>query len=309
MAITSVGYAGTVSDEQWAKMVARVGSAFYSVDDFASFKVSAAAGTRTIQVATGGISGKGIYDLSSAAVTRSLGSVPSGVRWDLVVLRRTWATKLSDIVVIPGGSTKALPDRSITPGTVDDQPLALVRVAAGSTNIQEVVDLRCSVHNGGAIAWDDLARTYLNQLGTDLRIGDIMHSRVTDAGGSEVWVSSDMGDTGWVAVPLGPGWEAATGDSAGYRAEVRAVGPLVQMRGALTAKTALATVLNFGTVPAAFRPTKYTFLGAAHGSSDSTFVGELLVQPNGQLSTPSGYYHGGLGIGRTVPLHGSWFRG
>ena len=304
MAITSVGYAGTVSDEQWAKMVARVGSAFYSVDDFASFRVTAAAGTRMIQVATGGISGKGIYDLSSTVVTRPLGSVPSGVRWDLVVLRRTWATKVSDIVVIPGGSTKALPDRSITPGTVDDQPLALVRVAAGSTAIQEIVDLRCSVHNGGAIAWDDLARTYLNQLGTDLRIGDVAWSRVTDAGGAEIWVSSDMGETGWVDVPYGDGWGPVSDE---LRLRVRRVGASVELRGAAKRTGAEASVSALGVVPVAYRPARITPLGATVGSAG--MVAEKFVTAAGVIAVGLGHITGSAPMASIVMLQGSWFRG
>lgn len=304
MAITSVGYAGTVSDEQWAKMVARVGSAFYSVDDFASFRVTAAAGTRMIQVATGGASGNGIYDLSSTVVTRPLDSVPSGIRWDLVVLRRTWATKTSDIIVIPGGSTKALPARSTTPGTIDDQPLALVRVAADSTAIQEVVDLRCAVHNGGAIAWDDLARSYLNQLGTDLLIGTTSWRRVTNASGSADWVGTP--DTGWVGVPIATAkkWVSVVN----YALQVRRIGSVCHLRGAVRANAG-ADFSTLATVADDFRPTANTPLGATV-MSPTPIVAELFLQPTGVIWISQDYRTAGsLPVGAVVMLHGTWLVG
>jgi len=305
MAITSVGYAGTVGDVQWANMVPRVGSAFYSVDDYASFRVTPAAGTRTVQVAAGGAQAFGVHAVSDAPETFALASVASGVRWDLLVLRRNWATKATSIAVIQGGSTKALPPRTVTPGTLVDQPLALVRLAAGSTSIQEIADVRCSVHNGGAVGWDDLVRTYLTQMGTVLRIGDLVWYRVTDSGGAPAWISSDMGDTGWVAATPGPGWESA----AGYSLEVRAIGPSVQARGALVNKEGAGSLGNLGSVLELFRPSRAIFLGAYHAGYAGAHTGELLLTPAGLLYVPPGYYDGSLGSGGVVPVHGNWFRG
>lgn len=302
MTITSVGYEGTVDDEQWANMVPRVGGAFFSVDDFGSFRVTAAAGTRAIQVAGGGASAWGVYDRSNGVETTSLTSVPSGVRWDLVVLRRDWEAGESTIVVIPGGSVKELPTREDTPGEKVDQPLALVPVSAGSSVVGEIVDLRCSVHNGGAIAWDDLARTYLNQLGTDIRIGDVVHSRVTDASGAEVWASSDQTDTGWVSVPKGSKWLAVTN----YPLEVRRVGMLVEVRGAVRHSTG-AVLTALATLPSAFRPKGNVPLGATHSSS--TWVGEVFINAAGVIGLGDDYRSGSFTTGATVMLHGSWFRG
>lgn len=312
MTINSVGYAGTVSDEQWARLIPSAGGANYTVESYGAFRVTAASGTRTVQVAasTDGAAGFGVRDVSDSVISKTLDSVPSGTRWDLIALRRNWATKESTIEVVQGGSAKAIPGppaRNTTPGTLDDQPLALARVAAGSPDIQEIVDLRCSVQNGGAVAWDDLARSYLDQLGTELRIGATAWSRVTDAAGSPVWVSSDQTDTGWVAVAPAAGWVNA----APYVLEVRAVGALVQVRGALLVKTSAATVFNLGTVGGAFRPTRNVLLGARHGGYSSTgdFVGELMVSSAGVLSIPRYYYSGGLGSGAILPIGGMWFRG
>lgn len=303
MTISSIGYAGTVNDAQWAKMVSRVGPALMSVDNYSAFRVTAAAGTRTVRVAAGGASAAGIYDVSDAAVNITLGSVASGVRWDLIVLRRTWATKATTIVAIPGGSSKVIPSRNTTPGGVFDQPLALVRVTAGSTVIQEVVDLRVAVATGGAVAWEDLARSYLTELGTVLRIGDVTWSRVTDSGGAAIWVSDDMSDTGWVTVPRGPNWAAVTG----YPLQVRRSGQDVRARGAVRAN-ASASLSSLGTVPAGFRPSSITPLGATVASSKA--VGEQFINPQGLLYWTEDYRSTtGVGVGHIVMIHGAWFIG
>lgn len=249
MAITSVGYAGTVGDAQWAEMISRVGGAVYSVDTYGSFRVTASAGTRTVSIAAGGASGKGIYDENPAAITQALASVPSGTRWDLIVLRRTWATKVTAVAVVQGGSTKAIPTRTVTPGTVDDQPLALVRVAAGSNAIQEIVDLRCAVSNGGAVAWDALVRSYLNELGTSVRIGDVVWDRVTDGSGSPEWVT--------IASPWATIAHISTVKNSGgsFPLSSRPLNPGVLLRGVCQHKTAAFGVSQvIAVLPIGVRP-------------------------------------------------------
>jgi len=300
MAISSVGYAGTVGDAQWAELVPRAGGVFYSVDDFASFRVTAAAGTRMIQVAPGTAAGAGILDKSSAIETRALGSVPAGVRYDLVVLRRTWATKLSEIVVIPGGSVAALPARQTTPGDKDDQPLALVRVAAGSTAIQEVIDLRVAVHNGGAVAFNELVRSFMTQLGTEILINDVIWTRTVNSAGVPLWKGDDRTDTGWVAVPRGSKWAAVSA----YALQIRRVGKLVEIRGAVKHTTG-ANIASLCTVPSGFRPKTNVPLGATHTSS--TYVGDMFVSTSGVVAFSTDYRSGSFAAGSVVMIHGFWF--
>lgn len=300
MAISSVGYAGTVGDAQWAEMVPRAGGVFYSVEDYASFRVTAAAGTRTIQVAAGKAAGAGIYDQSNAVETRALGSVPSGVRYDLVVLRRTWATKLSEIVVIPGGSAAALPGRNTTPGTVDDQPLALVRVAAGSTTIQEVIDLRVAIHNGGAVAFNELVRSFLTQLGTEILINDVIWTRTVNSAGVPLWKGDDRTDTGWVAVSKGSKWLAVTG----YPLQIRRVGKLVEIRGAVKHATG-AAITGLCAIPVGFRPKGSVPLGATHTSS--AYIGDMFVSSTGVVAFSTDYRTGSFAAGSVVMIHGFWF--
>lgn len=209
MTITSVGYAGTVGEVQWSNMIPRVGSTFYSVDDYASFRVTVTAGTRAVSVAAGGASAVGVYDVSNAAATLNLGSVSSGDRWDLVVLRRNWSTKLTTLVVIQGSATKTIPARNTTVGTLHDQPIALCRVTSstGSAVVQEIVDLRCVGGDGGLTAFDDLSRSYLSRVGTQVRIGNTLWTRTIDALGSPLWAAQDVTpDTGWLSASQNDGW-------------------------------------------------------------------------------------------------------
>ena len=191
MAITSAGNKGTVNATQWADLVERVGASSYGVDGPGDFQVSAVAGQdRPVSVGAGKAWGHGVIAFSDANETRQLGTIASGSRWDLVVLRRTWTSEggATTVEVVPGGSAMALPARNNVPGTLDDQPLALVQVTAGQTQPTAIVDLRVWARTGGAVANHDLVRSYVRDSGTMLVIGSkIWQMRVSGAGLPE-WV-------------------------------------------------------------------------------------------------------------------------
>jgi hypothetical protein len=71
---------------------------------------------------------------------------------------------------ITGTTTKQIPPRSNTAGVTDDQPLALVQWTAGQTQPTAIVDLRCWAGNGGMVAKDELAYTYLTRVGAQVTI-------------------------------------------------------------------------------------------------------------------------------------------
>ncbi len=304
MAWSSIGYAGTVNDRQWAGMHPRVGQAAYGVAGFADWRVTAAAGTRVVQVAAGTGWGRGIMDTTDAVeVLPSLASVPSGTRWDLIVARRDWDAKTTTFKVVAGGSTKAIPPRTVSLfGGVDEQPLALVRVSAGSSAIAEIVDLRVFTGAGGAYARDELALQYNTQTGTVLRIGDVEYSRVLNGSGTGVWVSSNMGDTGWVNVTLGAKWAAV----AGYPVRVRRIGDIVHLRGAVKHTTG-ASIMNIAAIPGGFRPTASVPLGVHHVSERGGFFGELFVNALGRLWVDEDYRTNSMSGGETLMLGGAWF--
>ena len=197
MSITSQGYAGTIEDDDWAEMIPQVGVSRYGVAGITDWKVSIGAGTRQVQVAAGVGFGRGVRDVSSTQETLTLGTVPTGSRWDLIVARRNWSTGATTFEVVAGGSSKALPARTTTPGVVDEQPIALARVTAGQASVQEIVDLRIIPANGVAVGFDPLARSYMAWPGTQLLIDGVLWTRQVNALGSSEWASMPLSDTGW----------------------------------------------------------------------------------------------------------------
>ena len=304
MTIISVGYAGTITDDNWRRMATATVGALYGVDDFASWKVTAGVGDRALQVATGGAFGIGVRDVSDDPVTVTSGTVSSGSRWDLVVARRNWGTKVTTIVVIPGSATKALPARNTGFGAVNDQPLALARFAAGQTAVQEIIDLRCIPGDGGMVAFDDLALQYLDRVGTSVWINGTLWQRALSSIGSPVWTPTVMSDTGWTDVTYGPGWGLHTTD---LKLRVRAVGAHVELRGAAKRTGNDASVSLIGTIPPAFFPTSMTPLGATYGSAG--MIAEKFVSSTGVIAVGLGHITGSAPLNSIVMLQGIWTRG
>src|SRR5690606_39099745 len=107
--------------------------------------------------------------------TRRSSDLAAGARWDTVAIRRDWQEATTELVLLEGGSDRAIsPNRANDPGaTVSDQPIALVRFDAGSTVVAAIVDLRTWVGDGGGvIAASPEVRQFYNGRGTHLTIGD-----------------------------------------------------------------------------------------------------------------------------------------
>ena len=175
MAINSSGYDGYLYESDQVVMAPKYGVDYY-VEDPGHFAATPADGARALAISPGNAGGRGVRDRMADSDTLYFDSVPSGSRWDLVVLRRDWQPLdggPSSLQIVKGTSAKSIPGgRKNTPGTEDDQPLWLVRLDAGSTAIGALVDLRCFYANGNLIAKDDLARQYLGIPGTRVNIGD-----------------------------------------------------------------------------------------------------------------------------------------
>ncbi|WP_190264885.1 hypothetical protein [Glutamicibacter nicotianae] len=209
MAIVSIGYDGTVDETQWAQMVSKVGVSEYGVDRAGDFATSIIAGDRAVAVAPGTAWGMGVLDVSDSAVSVLLDSVTTGSRWDLIVLRRDWTPPGGStvIAVVKGSSAQQIPSgRNMgTPGVLDDQPLALVRVMAGSTAVQEIVDLRVWSRNGGMLfAKHDLVRSYTGAIGTEVNVDGILWQRTVGVNSAAVWQRvGTVSDSGWVRTTSG----------------------------------------------------------------------------------------------------------
>lgn len=182
MAVTFIshGYDTTTGNPYteiaWADAHPYIGSGQYGVKSGSDWKVTAVTGAdRTVSIAPGFGWGWGVTDSTATNETIQLDPIVSGSRWDLIAVRRDWTPTAgeSKFIKINGGASAAIPGgRLQTPGGIDDQPLALVQVTAGQTQPTSIIDIRCWATNGGMVAADDLAKGYLNKLGTAVWIDD-----------------------------------------------------------------------------------------------------------------------------------------
>lgn len=192
MADTSYGYPGSVNAAALATWLPNVAAAQYCVNGPVSGRViKNTIGDRGVTVLPGSLIGDGIYDIFNTGTDLNFASVSSGSRWDMIVCRRTWSSKTSIYTIIQGSATKGLPARNNNKGVITDQPIALCRVQAGSSTVQEIIDLRTWAHNGGVVANDELVKNYLDEPGTQLTINEDVWVKVittTDSSNSSSWM-------------------------------------------------------------------------------------------------------------------------
>lgn len=295
MAISSVGYAGTVDAAQWADLVWRAGGSEYGVVGFGDWRVSVGGGTRQVSVAAGKGWGHGVVDSNSAPVVLTHSSVPSGQRWDLIVAHRNWNTNTTTFAIVAGGSAKVIPARDSDIGDEADQPIALVRINAGATTVAEIVDLRCIPGDNGMVIFDALSLSYLSAVGTEVRLDDIVWSRVVDNLGSPRWIQSDQGDTGWVSSLAGvDGTASFDADSMRLRRlGARVTGHVVVKRNS-TADPATAPVAADGSItpgsllrlPVGWRPGAKCAVEVRGYSGNAPFFGT--VETDGLVTVTHG---------------------
>lgn len=194
MAVTiadSVGYEGTVDEPDWARLMAYAGGRQYGVVGEGDWKVTAGTADREVRIAPGVGFGSGVLDRTTTAASLILPAPSSGSRWHLVTVRRDWGANESSFESVAGGTgTAQIPTRETTPGTADDQPIALVRVQAGQSQVVEIRDLRVWGGYGGAFAADELALQYLTQLGTIISVAGTVWRRELNTLGNPVWVKA-----------------------------------------------------------------------------------------------------------------------
>lgn len=221
MAITSKFYTGAVDNVDWAEGTRMMGYR-YVVWGASHFRVAPdGAVARGLSVQPGDASGGGIADHNDAVMQIAL-PFNAADRWHLVGLRRRWgATNATTLYSITGTATKQLPSRLTDPGVEDVHPLALCFVAGGSATVSVVVDLRAFSDNSGMlIANDDLARTFLNGIGTRIRVGTTEWTRILVSGAPE-WTSAE---TAWSAVgyenTVATGVDATPGPASNWQRQV-----------------------------------------------------------------------------------------
>lgn len=193
----SYGYPGSINAAALATWLPAAAAARFSVVGPDDWKVTVQGGLdRGIRINAGTGCGDGIMDVTAEYETMSLPLVASGSQWFMVVRRRNWATPATTVpVFIAGTAEKKLPARSDTPGQESDQPLALCRVQAGQTIVQEIIDLRCWAGNGGMVAADLLALDYLARPGADVLVGTTPWRYVQGANSIWSWVDTSSSGT------------------------------------------------------------------------------------------------------------------
>lgn len=210
MAITSIGFAGSVGAVEFAQLAVHQGALYPVVCGKDDLAVTAnPGGTLTCNVAPGASAGQGVKTTSTAteAVTFSAVVTPGQTRWDAVVLRRSWAsTGSAALVVVPGTAGAGAP--MVLPAGVDDSlnsthdhVLALVQITYGNTVPTQVIDRRLQgskVFTAPALTALPPASAALYGMEAALPTGDRYRCR-SDSGGSPAWVSDVRNQKGTTA--------------------------------------------------------------------------------------------------------------
>lgn len=190
----SYGYPGTVNASKLAVWLPHASASTYGILGENHLKVTlGGSGDRAVTVAAGTAWGDGVLDIWNTGANLNHAAVSSGTtRWDMIVIRRTWnptaGLSVTTLAIVQGNDQRTLPARANNPGTLSEQPIALVRLSSTQTAAQEVVDLRCWAGNGGAVAHDILVQNYLTDMGTRLWIAGVEYQRATvDANASIAW--------------------------------------------------------------------------------------------------------------------------
>lgn len=296
LATPSPGYPGTIQAATWAQMQRGLGARYW-VDDQAALKVTPKSdGTREVNIAGGYAGGYGIMDHNNGVATLQLPTVPSGTKWFLVCLRRTWgSTNASSFVAIDAGtSDTALPTRNTNPGTIDDQPLALVSLASGAAVPGTVHDLRLiGTAKDDYLANHDLVRQYADWLGIRLRVGQTDWQRILNVSGTPTWlqVGAAAAAPTWQSPGLASGWAnyGAGHQTARY---IKLSSGLVVWQG-LIRRPSVAYAANtvILTAPIGYRPTSQLMFRV--GTSDTPTAlsdynsGRIDVRSDGGFLCPS----------------------
>lgn len=222
MALISTYYDGPVTESDRAKNLA--GSPEYGVYGNEDFRVMAHPSIPyAVLVKKGRAHGHGVTDEALEDQVVNCPPLSSGVRWDLIVIRRNWQPELggpSTLEVIEAGADARIPDtRLVGPGVEDDQPIFLVKWQGGTSAPVEFRDLRVWSNNAGMFAVDALARQYLNKIGTKVKIAGEVWSYERLSATETDWVNED-GSGPWVELTLENGWA----NNGGSKARARLVG-------------------------------------------------------------------------------------
>lgn len=197
MALTSIGYAGTIGPGGWVDIQRTIGCR-YAVVHPSHLRLGAT--TAGVTLSAGMAGGGGVYDRWDTESLVPLTKPGSGTAWWLIVIRRDWTSLTTSLVAIPAGTSTpaALPARNTVMGGVDDQPLWLVPWSSSSATpaLASAVDLRL-IGRGPSnyVAVSDRVREYFSEAGATLRIGGRDWQCNLGAGDTLSWVQIGTGFT------------------------------------------------------------------------------------------------------------------
>lgn len=289
MALISTYYDGAVTETDRAKNLA--GAPEYGVYGSEDFRVTAHPSIPyAVIVKKGRAHGHGVTDEALIDQVVSCPPLATGVRWDLIVVRRNWQPELggpSTLEVIEAGAEASIPTtRLVGPGVEDDQPIALVKWQGGVSAPMEVRDLRVWSANGGMFAVDPLVRQYLNKIGTKVKISGEVWSYERLSATETDWVNED-GSGPWVELTLEPGW--ANNGGSRTRARLMGRGSFVHVQADVRyAPGGVASGIGEGWIIAKFPggmiPKEHTFVpgttnGYRSGTVYSVYTGGIAVGP------------------------------
>lgn len=309
MAISSKGYPGTIAPgADWALMQHVLGS-HYCVSDVSSVRVTPKTnGTREVNIAAGLFGAWGIVDVNDATASVQL-PLPTSTQYHWIWARRTWqGTNLTTFTSSPAGATlpTVVPTsspRNTTPGTIDDQPLALVSITAGQTVPVVVADLRwIGVGTGTKTVLSDLARTYATWSGPEFQQGDTRWLRtVNPAGTATIWredagpfkpktlpvttsLVTNHGDNGWSAAISQQMYNEAWRDG-----NTVTLTQLLRRSGSTITPSSIGAVNtgvdHIGDIPAAWAPSRALQVPCRYRSGDdgTRYSGVVQIYPNGAM--------------------------
>jgi len=251
---------------------------------------------RTIRVSPGKAYGWGVLDELTGTVDLQAEAVTSGDRWDTLVLRRDWrplAGGPSALMILKGTATKARSALRLSgPGVVDDQVLAIFRLRAGLSTIQELVVLE-EWQSSLSFRFEPSIPTASTYVYGDKILQNAGDGRGLDVAvrrggaGSEVW--DWMLSRPWNDMTLASGYKVND-----QVPQWRVVGDMLQLRGRVT-RTSGASFSNVYTtvasVPASVAPSQWNYVTVGSNFSSSTGGGGMAsILPSGvvQVAGPSG---------------------
>lgn len=287
MPLISTYYDGPVTEsDRAANPAGRIEYGVYGNEDF---RVTAHPSIPyAVLVKKGRAHGHGVTDEAEIDQVVNCPSLASGVRWDLIVVRRNWQPELggpSTLEVIDAGTEPVIPAaRKVGPGVEDDQPIALVRWQGGTSAPMEIRDLRVWSNNGGMFAIDPLVRKYMEKIGTRIKIAGEVWSYERLSAMATDWVNED-GSGPWVDLEIEAGWQIVGG---GINPRARLVG-----RGAfLHAQAELIYPpgqpregWRFAKLPPGMQPKEATYVAGTTNLYRS--AGVYIMAGNGLLVGPS----------------------